>query len=291
MDSPITLALAQAVDSLPRGPDLAFEPKFDGHRTTLERTPTSVIVRSKANRIVTSSWMDLAVAAMDLEPGVLLDGEAVIYRNGVLDFGAVQQRAAAGAARAAALIRSLPASYAAFDILRDVGGIDVTRRPYRERRARLVELLTPLGPPLQPVPMTEDPEEALTWYAGLRPIGIEGLCIKRLDGAYPAGRRTGGWWKLRHHDTIDCPVVGHTGTRAHPLALVVRLPDGTLAFSRRITAPVRVDVAAHLKDDDPQPSTRTEKGERYTPCAPGLLVEVEAGTTRHPTVVVTRVRD
>jgi ATP-dependent DNA ligase len=276
---------------LPQGDGWWYEPKFSGHRTTIERAETTVVVRSKAGRDVTSSWMDLAVAAMALKPGVVIDGEAVIYRDGVLDFGAVQQRAAAGVARAAALIRTLPASFAAFDCLRDIGGTDLTRRPYRERRARLVGLLAPLGPPLQPVPMTEDPDEALTWYESLRPLGIEGLCIKRLDGVYPAGRRTGGWWKLRHHDTVDCLVVGYSGTRAHPLSLVVRLPDGTFAFSRRITAPVRLEVVAHLEGSVPQKPARTAKGERYTPCAPGLLVEVEAGTTRHPAVVVTRVRD
>ncbi|MEU8893928.1 ATP-dependent DNA ligase [Streptomyces sp. NPDC048442] len=168
---PVVLALAQPVDALPEGPGWAAEPKFDGDRMTLHRTESSVVLRSKSSRVVTSSWMDLAVAGMDLEPGVLLDGEAVIYREGRLDFGAVRSRASAGAARASALIRQLPASYAAFDILRHPAHGDLRTRPYRERRAILVETLAPLGPPLQAVPMTEDLDVARQWWEQLRPVG------------------------------------------------------------------------------------------------------------------------
>ncbi|MEU8893944.1 ATP-dependent DNA ligase [Streptomyces sp. NPDC048442] len=184
---PVVLALAQPVDALPEGPGWAAEPKFDGDRMTLHRTESSVVLGSKSSRVVTSSWMDLAVAGMDLEPGVLLDGEAVIYRDGRLDFGAVRSRASAGAARASALIRKLPASYAAFDILHHPAhGGDLRTRPYRERRAILVETLAPLGPPLQAVPMTENLDVARQWWE-LRPLGIEGL----LWPEFAADRLTG----------------------------------------------------------------------------------------------------
>ncbi|MEU8893541.1 hypothetical protein [Streptomyces sp. NPDC048442] len=79
-------------------------------------------------------------------------------------------------------------------------------------------------------------------------------------------------------------------TRAYPVALAVRLPDGRVMLSRRLTAPVRRDVVAHLEGQRPGPSARTEDGDRYTTCPPGLLVEVLAGTTRHATATVTRVR-
>ncbi|MFD3517451.1 ATP-dependent DNA ligase [Streptomyces sp. NPDC058657] len=262
----------------------------DGDRLTIERAAHHVVVRSKSGRVVTGAWLDLAAAAMDLPSGVLLDGEGVIYRDGRLDFGAVRQRASAGAARAAALIRRLPASYAAFDILRHPahGGL-LTARPYRERRRILVESLAPLGPPLQAVPMTEDLDVARLWREKLRPQGIEGLVLKRLDGAFLRGR-TEAWLKIRHADTVDAVVVGYTGTPAYPAALVVRLPEGREMRSRRLTAPVRRDIAAHLQGQEPSPSARTEDGDPYTLCPPELLVEVLAGTTRHATVTVTRVR-
>jgi ATP-dependent DNA ligase len=59
-----------------------------------------------------------------------------------------------------------------------------------------VETLAPLGPPLQAVPMTEDLDVARLWWEQLRPLNIEGLVLKRLDGAYPRGR-TRAW-------CVDC---------------------------------------------------------------------------------------
>ncbi|GHA45755.1 DNA ligase [Streptomyces spiroverticillatus] len=290
MDAPITLALAQAVDSLPVDEaQLAYEPKFDGARTTIERTRSGAVLRSKAGHVVTSSWMDLAAAAMDLPDGVLLDGEAVVYRAGKLDFNAVLQRSGSGSRRASALISRLPAFFACFDILRQPAHGSLLSWPYRERRALLEEILAPLGPPLQAVPMTTDPDVARIWWESLRLVGIEGLVIKRLDGVYPAGKR--GWRKYRHSDTVDGEVVGFTGTRAYPVALAIRLPGGEIALSRKITAPVRAEVAVHLASTAPTAPVHTPDGVRYTPCPPGLTVEVLAGTTRHATITVTRVRD
>lgn len=47
------------------------------------------------------------------------------------------------------LARRLPASYAAFDLLAD-GGRDLRALPYEQRRARLLEVLGPLGPRSRP---------------------------------------------------------------------------------------------------------------------------------------------
>ncbi|MCJ1680766.1 ATP-dependent DNA ligase [Streptomyces sp. APSN-46.1] len=239
----ITVALATAVTTLPRGPGLAYEPKFDGHRLVVVRTPEEVVLQARSGRIVTAAFPDLAVAALQLPAATVLDGEVVVWHAGRTDFVLVQRRAAATAARAAVLAQSLPASYAAFDVL-ELAGLDLRARPYERRRALLVDLLLPLGPPLQPVPMTTDPELAETWYETLRESGVEGLVIKRLDQSYPAGRR--GWQKLRHTNVRDAAVVGYTGPRRRPVALVLVLPvgDETPVVSSPLTAALRAEVAA-----------------------------------------------
>ncbi|MFD9975354.1 hypothetical protein [Streptomyces sp. NPDC059017] len=61
----------------------------------LEWRVREVILRTETGRVVTRAWMDLATAAMALPAGVILDGEAVVYRHGQLDFSAVRQRASA----------------------------------------------------------------------------------------------------------------------------------------------------------------------------------------------------
>jgi ATP-dependent DNA ligase len=51
---------------------------MDGHRTVLWRTEDRVRLQSRTGRDVTALWMDLAMAAMSLPPGVILDSEAVV---------------------------------------------------------------------------------------------------------------------------------------------------------------------------------------------------------------------
>ncbi|MER7701243.1 MULTISPECIES: hypothetical protein [unclassified Streptomyces] len=75
-----------------------LSPENDGHRTALRRTEDAVVLYARSGRVVTSHWMDLAVPAMRLRPGTTLDGEAVTWRDGRLDFGAVQARAACSTA-------------------------------------------------------------------------------------------------------------------------------------------------------------------------------------------------
>ncbi|MFB7083387.1 hypothetical protein [Streptomyces sp. NPDC056308] len=60
--------------------------------------------------------MDLAIAAMALRPGTVLDGNAVIWRDGRLDFAAAQSRAASSVTRAHALAARHSALYAWWDV-------------------------------------------------------------------------------------------------------------------------------------------------------------------------------
>ncbi|MEE1757217.1 ATP-dependent DNA ligase [Streptomyces sp. SP18CS02] len=287
------MALAEAVGTLPREAGLAYEPKFDGHRMVIFRLGDTVVLQARSGRIVTSAFPDLAAAARALPDGTVLDGEVVVWTGGRTDFAAVQTRAAATPGRAPGLARRLPASYAAFDVLA-ADGTDLRPVRYAARRERLVGLLGELGPPLQAVPMTTDPETAATWYETLPATGVEGLVVKRLDQPYRAGSRA--WRKLRHTDTRDAVVVGFTGARTRPTALVLVLPDDdTPVVSSPLPRPLRARAGAALGAAAP--------GAEATAMAPGLgevvyrsvppvlTVEVAAGTTRHAVTTVLRLKD
>ncbi|MFH7598990.1 ATP-dependent DNA ligase [Streptomyces racemochromogenes] len=307
---PVRVALAASVRSLPRGPGLAYEPKFDGHRMVVLRTAEDVVLQARSGRTVTAAFPDLAAAARRLPARTVLDGEVVVWHDGRTDFALVQRRAAATPARAPSLARALPASYAAFDVL-ELAGLDVRAQSYERRRALLVDLLVPLGPPLQPVPMTTDPELAQTWYDTLPASGIEGLVVKRLDQPYPSGRRA--WRKLRHTSVRDAAAVGYTGTARRPLALVLVLPgeEETPLLSSPLAPGLRADLAAALRDavaaspPGRTPSARTTAGQPaepptvtaiglgetpYTPLDPPLAAEVRHASTRHPPPEVLRLR-
>lgn len=291
---PLRAARAESVSTLPRGANLAYEPKFDGHRMLIFRVDGESLLQARSGRIVTDAFPDLAAAARALPDGTVLDGEVVVWSEGRTDFAAVQKRAAATPGRAAALARRLPASYAAFDLLAE-GGEDLRALAYAIRRGRLVALLAPLGPPLQAVPMTLDADEATGWYASLPSIGVEGLVVKRLDQPYPTGAR--GWRKLRHTEVHDATVIGFTGPERRPKALVLRLPDEDAPVMSGPLAPALRSEAASLLpeplalDGDPPLATAAGIGATpYRPVGPGLTAEVERPTTRHATTTVVRLR-
>ncbi|WP_328863452.1 ATP-dependent DNA ligase [Streptomyces sp. NBC_00306] len=303
---PLKVMLAESVSTLPRGGRLAYEPKFDGHRMVIFRTAEKVLLQARSGRIITDAFPDLAAAARQLPEGTVLDGEVVVWSKGRTDFAAVQKRAAATPGRAPALARRLPASYAAFDLLAE-DGADLRRSAYEKRRRRLVAVLGTLGPPLQAVPMTLDADEAATWYDSLPGIGVEGLVIKRLDQTYRSGTRA--WLKLRHTSAHDAVVVGFTGARSRPHALVLVLPDDdTPVVSSPLTPALRVQAAAALPGTAATTASATGAGDSlvpgeapvamaaglgevaYQPVAAGLSVEVEQRTTRHATTTVLRLR-
>jgi ATP-dependent DNA ligase len=192
--------------------------KVDGHRTVLWRTEDGVRLQPRTGRDVTALWMDLAVAAMRLPPGVILDGEAVVYvadNDGSvhISFAAAQSRALSRPRRAKELANQHPATYVAFDILAHpaAGFPDLRPRPYVERRPVLLDVLADVAPPIVPVWSTTDLEEALLWFETLKGTGVEGIVAKPLRSAYKAGRV---WAKVRHAglspygyptDALPCP--------------------------------------------------------------------------------------
>ncbi|NEB03734.1 hypothetical protein [Streptomyces sp. SID13726] len=132
---------------------------------------------------------------------------------------------------------------------------------------------------------TTDRDEALLWYAALEGTDMEGIVAKPLRSSYKAGRV---WSKVRHADTVDVAVVGFTGTARHPKALAVRLPDGHVTLSQRLTTTLASVVGPRLV---PQAGRAfTTAGDSYTPAVDDLVVEVVAGTTRHAVVTVVGLR-
>ncbi|MFI2081397.1 DNA ligase [Streptomyces rubiginosohelvolus] len=289
MEHPVRPALAQAVPAIPDGPGWWYEPKFDGHRTILRRTDDTVILYARSGRVVTSHWMDLAVAGMGLPPGTTLDGEAVIWKNGRIDFAAAQSRAASSTTRARALAAQHPASYAVWDVLEHPEHGQVTSLPYTERRQLLVDLLHDIPPPIQAVPATDDRDVAVAWYEGLQEQGIEGIVAKKGSAGYPMNRR--GWIKVRVADTEDALVVGYLGPRRRPhrLALATGDEGGPIRLSARLDPVLAGRIGDALAAAEVVGERRAD-GETYTRVDGYLTVEVLAGSGRHGTLTVTRMR-
>lgn len=177
-------------------------------------------------------------------PGTVLDGELVIWAEGRLDFGALQQRMARGDRAAAALGYEQPAFLALFDVLA-VAGKDVRGGPFDARRALLEELATEWRPPLNRSPVTDDVNTAAEWFETYTIAGVEGLMVKGGAHPYRDGERV--WVKVKHRRTVDVVCAAVIGTRTAPQQVVAGLPlDGELQIVGR-TGPLSPAVRRALK--------------------------------------------
>ncbi|MFD0343621.1 hypothetical protein ACFVH0_33915 [Streptomyces sp. NPDC127117] len=129
----------------------------------------------------------------------------------------------------------------------------------------------------------------MLWYDALREQGIEGIVCKRGGAGYPpSGQR---WWlKVRHADTVDALVLGFTGPvfRPHLLVLAVGDEGGPARVSARLEPVLAARVGEALSGAVVR--ERRAGGEPYTRVESDLAVEVLAGSGRHGTLTVTRMR-
>lgn len=192
-----------------------------------------VTLWSRQGKELTRVLPDLAAAlGAQVPPGVVLDGEAVIWNRDRLDFEALQRRMVTSRAALPALVKEFPAAYAAFDVLA-VAGQDVRGVPFAGRRQLLEELGREWAAPLALSPTTTDPELAKTWLRDLPATGIEGLVFKGGSQTYEASR---SWLKLKHKNVLDVVCAAVIGPLTQPHAIIAGLPiDGQLRIVGRST--------------------------------------------------------
>ena len=203
--------------TIPTGPGVQFEPKWDGFRALVFWDGNDVVLQGRGRGAKGGdAAVDLAYAFPEivdairtqLPADVVLDGEIVVEHAGRLDFGILSQRlrprSEAGSGNIERLAATSPASLLLFDLL--FAGSDRRAQPLRDRRARLEELAADWQPPLRLTPATTDPVLAGIWFDHFESAGVDGLIVKGLDDAYRAGERAQG--KVKHERTADVVVAG-----------------------------------------------------------------------------------
>lgn len=288
--------LAKPAATLPAGSALpggtVYEPKWDGYRAILERTPEGCRVWSRNGADLTAGFPDIVDAACEqLQPGSVVDGELVVWNEGRLDFAALAPRLAyRGRRRPPAQLA--PAAFLAFDLLA-ADDADMRGEPLRVRRSLLEQLAGTWQPPLQLTPQTADPAQARRWleeYAAAD-VGVEGLVAKGASQRYLPGQR--GWVKLRIHNTQEATVGAVIGPVEQPVRLILGLVDGAgrlrvAGATHPLSSRESAELAAVLvgADDHPWPaelSTRqlgrfSREPVAITRVEPTVIVEVEADT-------------
>jgi ATP-dependent DNA ligase len=308
---PVEPMLARSIDHLPAPGELRggsrYEPKWNGFRAIgrIDKRHGVHLVSRRGARL-NEAFPEL-VAAMyeELPAATMIDGEIIRWgAGGRLDFAALQERLIAGR-RVPELMRTQPCHLIVFDVM-IVGGEDVARRPFAQRRRVLEELFAsvPAASPLVATMHTDDADEARIWVEALSTQGIEGLIIKAAADPYLPGKRR--WLKLKTRHTIDVIVGGVTGSVTRPRDLIVGRIDpesGRLRVVGRTTAvppAVHGALAAALTpagDEHPWPAELPSgwAGEmygsppmRYVRVRPDVVVEVsvdlaiDRSRLRHP---------
>jgi ATP-dependent DNA ligase len=266
------------------------------------RAADTVVLQSRQQRPLGCYFPETVTALSALDAGVVLDGELVSWRDGRLDFTALQQRIHPATSRTQELSRACPAVLVVFDLLARRGQ-DLRARPYTTRRKGLEKLAhrgLPAG--LTITPVSTDPAVARSWMLEHAAAGIEGVVAKRLDQTYRPGGRT--WRKIRTRMTTEAVVGGVLGPLDQPEALIVGCPDdgGRLRLSG-CTTPLppqaRSELAGVLQSagrSHPWPATipsnrfahRPSQPVTYTRVQPWVVVELDVDTAfeqhrwRHP---------
>lgn len=309
---------ARRVSVPPTGPGWQYEPKWDGFRCIVFRDGAKVFLQSRSGQPLARYFPDLVAAFKALKPRrFVLDGEIVIPVAGRLSFDDLLLRIHPAASRVKLLSRQHPALYAAFDLLGDDRGRNLTALPLIERRAALERFASVFagGKSLRLSPVTTSLKEANRWFDATGG-DLDGIIAKRVDMPYRPGERD-AMQKVKRRRTADCIVGGYRlaarrkGGKAPvrpPRPLIGSLLLGlynaageldhvgfTSSFTReeraRVTRLVtQIKAAASFNGRTPGRPSRwsTEASTKWQPVKPTLVVEVEydhftGGRFRHGT--------
>jgi len=206
VNPPVRPMLAKAIAGLPERDDVLFEPKWDGFRCVVFRDGDEVILGSRNDRPLTRYFPEMLEPIRANTPKrCVLDGELIVAVDNRLEFDTLQQRIHPAESRVNMLAEKTPASFIAFDALA-VGDEDLRPLPFRQRRARLEEMLAGARPPVHLTRVTADHDEAARWFTVFEGAGLDGLIAKPVDDPYVEDRRT--QLKVKHVRTADAVVAG-----------------------------------------------------------------------------------
>lgn len=217
------LAMLGDVSGFAGGPEWAYEMKWDGYRAIATIRGGTLGLRSRNGLDFSAAYPELSVIVDAADDDTVLDGEIVaLDPKGRPSFELLQGH-------------HTTVRYYVFDALR-LGGEDVTRLPYDERRERLRAAVRENDLVTVPVDAGPDLKKALAMSLKL---GLEGVMAKRRDSPYREGRRSRDWIKLKHTRTQEVVIGGWRpgkGARADTVGslLVGTNVDGELRYAGRV---------------------------------------------------------
>lgn len=202
--------------------EVAVEPKFDGLRIFIHyRHPDFVKVFTRnMNSVDINTFPELAHVGKYIKAHeVILDTEAIGIdekRERFLDFQkTIQRRRKHDVAKTAG---NVPLQFQVFDLLL-ANGKSFINEPYTKRREELEKVVVGGGPlRVDESTVTRGPDIIRSLHKKYLAKGLEGVVVKKANGAYVSGRAGWNWVKMKEEegktgklaDTVDCVIMGYT---------------------------------------------------------------------------------
>ncbi|MGB9703499.1 MAG: non-homologous end-joining DNA ligase [Candidatus Micrarchaeia archaeon] len=190
--------------------DFLFEIKFDGTRAIsyIDTEKKEVRMLNRRMLFFQERYPELKEIWKNINARrVIVDGEIVVFKNGVPDFYSLQEREQAeGEFKWEILSRVSPATYVVFDILyKDEN--ELISLPLIKRKEILKETIKEDERLLISQYIIENGKE---FFEEVKKKGLEGIMAKRITSTYQIGKRSKDWLKIKVLDTIDCIICGFT---------------------------------------------------------------------------------
>jgi ATP-dependent DNA ligase len=183
-----------------------FEIKWDGTRTLAFLDHHGYRLANRRRVDMTESYPEFAFLRQ-LRPGIILDGEMVVLRDGKPNFGLLQSREhTRSRLKVRMLARTLPATYVVFDVLYERYH-SVMSLPLQARREHLQKLVQRCGHPQLVLSEGVVGQGKVLFREACRQ-GLEGIMAKRLSSRYVPGRRSDAWLKIKRAETVHCAIIG-----------------------------------------------------------------------------------
>jgi ATP-dependent DNA ligase len=289
---------ARSVDTIPRGPEWQYEPKWDGFRCLLSRQGSTVDLRSKSGENLTRYFPELVDAALKLKAEeFLLDGEIVVPHGKAFSFDDLLQRIHPAATRVRRLSQETPAMYLAFDLLDTARDKRLAAQPLGKRRSALEDFTKAQlksNATFRLSPATMSYTTAKKWLARAGG-GCDGVIAKRVDLPYQSGNRD-GMQKIKNFRSADWVVGGFryasnklNGKKTVGSLLLGLYDDAALlhhvGFTSAIKQQEKPSLTAKLESLIAKPGFTgnapggpsrwsTDRSARWCPLKPKLVVEV-----------------
>lgn len=201
----------EAIASL--GAPILLQYKYDGFRVEIHKQDDEIQIFTRRLENVTKQFPDIveSVRSSVTANEVILDAEAIAIDKETGEykpFQDVSQRIRRKY-NIEEIAEKLPVDVRVFDVLY-VDGEEQLEQPLSKRHEQLQSIINE-----QPrfgvanTLITDDVNEAESFFAQARRAGTEGLFAKKIDSVYQPGTRVGNWQKLKETmEPLDVVVVG-----------------------------------------------------------------------------------